>query len=340
MIEIINKNQTANFPEAPCHKKNWPWACNSDSSNRPLLVKKDLPKITIVTPSYNQGNFLEETIRSVLLQGYPNIEYIVIDGGSTDNSLEIISKYSPWITYWISEPDGGQADAINKGLSLSTGEYLGWINSDDYLYPDAIWKVIKAFQEDGSAEMIYGDVDQGWSDVNKIKKLVGKQLDFRDMLRTIQVPIPQQGCLWRRQVIDRVGSLDPRWHVVLDREFFTRVAGKCQLRHLPETLGFFRYHEESKSISQSYLWLSELPKMYLEIFEKSELTSNLKLLKPQTMGMVFLTCSDIAFKCGHKISSFYFILLAFKNDPFVMFRKFVIRKIYVRIIGILSKRFV
>jgi hypothetical protein len=108
---------------------------------------------------------------------------------------------------------------------------------------------------------------------------------------------------------------------------------------LPETLGFFRYHEESKSISQSYLWLSELPKMYLAIFEKPELTSNLKLLKPRTMGMVFLTCSAIAFKCGQKISAFYFIFLAFNNDPFVLFRKIVISKIYARTIGILLKRF-
>ena len=93
------------------------------------------PRISIVTPSFNQGQFIEETIRSILLQGYPNLEYIIIDGGSTDESVEIIKKYEPWLTYWVSEKDRGQAHAINKGLERCTGEILAYINSDDYYYP-------------------------------------------------------------------------------------------------------------------------------------------------------------------------------------------------------------
>jgi cellulose synthase/poly-beta-1,6-N-acetylglucosamine synthase-like glycosyltransferase len=118
----------------PADKTGWPWTEES-----PLLPDKmegdcDWPKISIVTPSYNQGRFIEETIRSVLLQGYPNLEYIIIDGGSTDNSVEIINKYEPWLTYWVSEPDRGQSHGINKGFEKATCEVFGWLNSDDYFH--------------------------------------------------------------------------------------------------------------------------------------------------------------------------------------------------------------
>ena len=96
------------------------------------------PRISVVTPSFNQGEFIEETIRSILLQGYPNLEYIVMDGGSTDNSVEIIKKYSPWLSYWISEPDAGQSDAINRGLKQASGDFATWINSDDLLCKNAL----------------------------------------------------------------------------------------------------------------------------------------------------------------------------------------------------------
>lgn len=312
-----------NFPAAPPNKVGWPWTRDIilHSNTNSVSDSVELPKVTIVTPSYNQGQFLEETIRSVLLQDYPNLEYIIIDGGSIDNSVEIINKYSTWLSFWVSEPDKGQADAINKGFQNSNGNILGWLNSDDYLYPGAIWRVVKAFEQDTFAEMIFGDVDQGWSDRSVESRLIGKQLEFEEMLRTIEVPVPQQGCLWRRSVIERIGPLDTRWQVALDREFFTRAAEKCQLRYLPITLGFFRYHEASKSISQRLLWLNELPKMYREIFERPDLHSSIKRLKSETMGAVFITCSSIALRCGQKLKAVSYGLDALRSDPFVLFRK-------------------
>ena len=119
---------------------------------------KNFPKISIVTPSYNQAEFLERTILSVLNQDYPNLEYIIIDGGSTDGSVEIIKKYEKYLAYWVSEKDKGQSDAINKGFQKSTGDILAWLNSDDTYLSGTLFKVVKAFQENPNADLIFGNI--------------------------------------------------------------------------------------------------------------------------------------------------------------------------------------
>ncbi len=295
------------------------------------------PRVTIVTPSFNQGHYLEETIRSVLSQGYPNLEYIIIDGGSADNSVEIIRKYEPWLALWVSEPDDGQAAAINKGFSRSTGEYLGWINSDDILYPDAIMRVMDAFGAHPNIDLVYGDVLQGQMVDQGSRPLLGHQLEFTEMLRTLQVPIPQQGSLWKRAVIDRCGTLDVRWHVVLDREFFTRVAQKCQILYLPGVLGFFRNHEYSKSVSQKRRWLVELPQMYCEFFDQCDLPIDLRQLQRETMGVVFLTCASIAYQCGEISRSAGYLVNAFGIDPLFVFRRYARSKMIKLLSGIVPK---
>jgi glycosyltransferase involved in cell wall biosynthesis len=132
------------LPIVDFEKKGFPWTEGSP----PQYFDQNLPKITIITPSYNQGQYIEETIRSVLLQGYPNLEYIIIDGGSTDNTVDIIKKYEPWITYWVSEKDNGQSHAINKGLERATGDVFNWLNSDDFYLPNALLTVGRAFRDD------------------------------------------------------------------------------------------------------------------------------------------------------------------------------------------------
>ncbi|MEO8399398.1 MAG: glycosyltransferase, partial [Ignavibacteriaceae bacterium] len=129
-----NKNLLKEIPPPPKGKTGWPW----DEETTPEIYEglKNVPKISIITPSFNQGLFIEQTIRSVLLQNYPNLEYIIIDGGSTDNTIEIIKKYEPWIKYWISEKDSGQSEALNKGILHCEGEIFNWLNSDDYYSKD------------------------------------------------------------------------------------------------------------------------------------------------------------------------------------------------------------
>ena len=315
---MVSLNKQFPCPPIECH--GWPWdetyfRCQSKKND-----SAQWPKVSIITPSFNQGQYLEETIRSVLLQDYPNLEYLILDGGSSDNSIEIIQKYEQWLSFWVSEPDGGQADAINTGMQKSTGEYIGWLNSDDLLYPSAIRRVVEAFRCDRDAELIFGDVEQGQNLQQGIYVLRGEQIEFSEMLRTLRVPSPQQGCLWKRSVIKRIGPLDQRWQVVLDREFFTRAAEKCRVRHLPGILGFFRNHEHSKSISQKRQWLVELPQMYIEFFERADLPLEIGWKKKETMGAVYLVCASITYQCGELLSSLRYLSIAIRTDPLIFFR--------------------
>ena len=137
------------LPSPPPGKAGWPWAEEMPHLTETKPDSSPWPRISIVTPSYNQAQFIEETIRSVLLQGYPNLEYIIIDGGSIDGSVEIIKKYEPWLTYWVSEPDQGQTYAIDKGIRRARGEILNWLNSDDYLLPGALFALADAYKNNG-----------------------------------------------------------------------------------------------------------------------------------------------------------------------------------------------
>ena len=138
--------------------------------------------VSIVTPSYNQARYLEATIQSVLVQDYPRTEYIVVDGASTDSSVEIIKKYQSHLTYWISEKDNGQADAINKGLARASGEILAWLNSDDYYLPNTISAAVKVFEENPDVVMLYGDMLAVDEDGKTINLLRYRQLSLEDLL--------------------------------------------------------------------------------------------------------------------------------------------------------------
>src|SRR5262245_40759296 len=154
-ISPMDRRRLVDLPPPPPEKTRWPWT-QSDVQPAPPSESFAWPRVTVVTPSFNQGAFIEETIRSVLLQDYPNLEYLVVDGGSTDSTLEVIKTYEPWIDYWVSERDRGQTHAINKGFSRATGEILAWLNSDDTYEPHAIRTVVRHMMATG-AVVTYGN---------------------------------------------------------------------------------------------------------------------------------------------------------------------------------------
>jgi glycosyltransferase involved in cell wall biosynthesis len=206
------------------------------------------PKISIITPSFNQGAFLEETILSVLDQGYPSLEYIVIDGGSTDNSKEILQRYDRQITYWVSEKDNGQSHAINKGFSRASGKIVSWLCSDDVYTPGTLHKVADHFEANEKAGMIHGKTilfD------NKGKELVKGAVDKDLALKYFAViPYPQPSSFFRKEILDQTGPLDESLHFGMDYDLLIRFALKAPIAKVDEIFSKYRLHDDSKTVSQ------------------------------------------------------------------------------------------
>ena len=214
-------------------------------------MKEDLPLVSIVTPSYNQGRFIEDTILSVKNQDYPDIEHIVVDGGSTDNTLEILRKYeNEYSLKWISEPDEGQSDAVNKGFKMAKGEIIGWLNSDDtYLSIHTISDVVKYFKKHNRAKIIYGDMIS--IDHKNTIMLVQPALPiFRYSILKKRNFIPEPSTFFKRDIIDNY-HLDKNLHYAMDYDFWLKIGKDNKFYHIPKILSCFRWHASSKSVSQS-----------------------------------------------------------------------------------------
>ena len=205
------------------------------------------PLVSIVTPSYHQANFLEETIRSVLDQGYPNLEYIIVDGGSTDGSLEIIQKYADRLAWWVSEPDQGQTDAINKGFSQAKGEILAWLNSDDTYLPGAVAEAVGYLQAHPEIGTVYGDANLIDDEGNVIGRFPAKQTDNRRLMRGY-VHVPQQATFFRAELWRKVGPLDPTFFFAMDYDLWVRLSQHAPLKYYPRLWANFRLHGGAKSI--------------------------------------------------------------------------------------------
>ena len=219
------------------------------------------PRISIVTPSYNQDQFLEETILSVLGQNYPNLEYIILDGGSTDKSTEIIKKYEKYLTYWESQKDQGQAHAINKGFSMATGDILSWLNSDDFYLPGALL-YISSKLDISSSQLVFGDCvvvreDKG----NRAYAMVVKDRDKKTDL--INGSIAQSSAFWTKETWKKVGLLNADMHFAFDLEWFNRAKMKgIQFIYVPKHLSVFRSHKICKTNIGGNKRLNEIAYVY------------------------------------------------------------------------------
>lgn len=207
------------------------------------------PKISIVTPSFNQAQYLEETIRSVLLQGYPNLEYFIIDGGSTDGSVEIIKKYEPWLTYWVSEPDSGQSHAINKGFRKSTGEIMAWINSDDYYECDAFSTVAETLRMTTNTLWVAGECKIIDIDGHK-RNGMGKPIEQIERW-FVSTVVMQPGVFWRRALWNTTKEIDQSLQYSFDYELWMQfVCTQAFPNWIDKHIANFRIHPYSKTSSR------------------------------------------------------------------------------------------
>lgn len=221
-----------------------------------------IPRITIVTPSYNQGQYLEETIQSVLCQQYPNVEYLIIDGNSNDNTINIIKKYEKYITYWCSEKDVGQANAINKGFSKATGDILMWLNSDDMLMPNVLQLVAKKYLENPNALYFGNCLHFKYQKEALISR--GSDVSFgykNNQLSEVDFII-QPSSFWSREIWETVGFLNEELHYGFDWEWFLKVEQKYPLVPISECISLYRIHESHKSALGGYKRQEELLEIY------------------------------------------------------------------------------
>jgi len=280
--EIINYSSTGklntpsqkDLPPTPPGRSGWPWTEDGPAIPATMSDGNLWPRVTIVTPSYNQAEYLEETIRSVLMQGYPNLEYIIIDGGSIDDSVEIIRRYEPWLSYWTSEPDRGQCHAINKGFAKSTGEIMAYLNSDDIYSPNTLSYAVTRIMASDCDILIGGMV---------VVEKEGEQVYFSRQVTPNQGPLIHQfpifengrvekfqfiqpSMFWRQIIWEKTGEMNESYIYIMDREWCTRALAKGASVHtVDDVLARFTLHSGSKTHEQMPAFVEERARMYREL---------------------------------------------------------------------------
>jgi glycosyltransferase involved in cell wall biosynthesis len=255
------------------------------------------PLVTIVTPSFNQADFLEETIRSVLFQGYPNLEYIIMDGGSQDDSVEIIKKYSHWLSYWTSKPDEGQSDAINSGFQRARGEYIAWLNSDDLFLPGAIQSIVLALHQNPQAGMAFGQTEVIDSMGHKLGIFEPVKYSFQNLL-CMKIILPQQAAFFRRSVLERIGYLQKDLHYAMDVELFIRIGASYPILPVSTTSGQFRLSDINKGVISKTNWCPEFIKIIDEFFISDTLSQKYGHLRKAAYAGAYYRGAHTYFETG------------------------------------------
>lgn len=250
-------------------------------------MDKELPLVSIVTPSYNKGRFIEETILSVKNQAYSNIEHIVVDGGSTDKTLDILRKYSDSLI-WISEPDEGQSDAINKGWRMSKGGILAYLNSDDTYTTWAVETAVEFLTKNQDVVMVYGKCNLIDENSNVIAEYPATKFNLGDLFSGWNM-IPQPTVFIRKQVITEVGYLNADLHMAMDLDLWIRIGLKYKIEYIPEKLANFRLCEGTKSVSEGYKYEADHLYIFDKIFSDPELPKEIRRLKRKAYSGVHLT---------------------------------------------------
>lgn len=262
-MPLITRTLTlADLPSPPPGKTGWPWTEQTPPLWERIPGHFEYPRISIVTPNYNYGHFLEETIRSVLLQGYPNLEYIIIDAGSTDNSLEIIEKYAQWLAYYVSEKDRGQSDAINKGFNKATGKIYAWLNSDDVFCQNTLQEVGRFWRDNPNCHFLTGDgylMNANEEGVESWRYYVkGERYSFQDLLEYHHEKyLPQPSVFFSQDVFHQLHGLDLSLSYTMDLDFWLRIRMIYPLHYIPKCFSEMRHHDDAKTCKDNVVAMAE-----------------------------------------------------------------------------------
>lgn len=305
------------LPPPPPGKAGWPWTEESPQLPDTMPDGSPWPRVSIVTPSYNQAKFIEETIRSVLLQGYPDLEYIIIDGGSTDGSVDIIRKYEPWLAYWVSEPDRGQSHAINKGWQRSTGEILAWLNSDDLYTAGAVGKAVEALQANPEGAMVYSDcfvIDENGEHLNN---WVSRPFDLVTLL-TRGCYIPQPTVFICRDILERTDWLNESLQVIMDFDLWLRIGVQTRsaVLYLPGIYSAkYRLHPTAKTATLHERWRFEAFRVYERFFNSELIPREIVAVQPLVYSREYLKYAVAKAQRRQGLAALHYLLKALYTHP-------------------------
>ena len=278
------------LPPPPAGRTGWPWTVPRPQASG--VVER--LKVTVVTPSYNQAAFLEATLRSVLLQDYPLIEYLVIDGGSTDGSVDIITAYRQLLDYAVSEPDRGQAHAINKGFQRATGDVVAWLNSDDQYTPGTIARIVSEFEAEPDLEWVYGDCVRRTEPGGALSANPSEPMDYVRGLPGYS-PICQPAAFFRRTLLEATGGLDESFRLAMDYDLWLRAIKHRRPRHLCGTvLAVTSDHADAKSRSQLGEVVFESTRAMQRFYAAPDLPKEALGAKRVTLGHLYFECAAAA----------------------------------------------
>lgn len=312
-----------NLPPPESCQTDWPWTVKGHSLHEHTVDRPLLPKISIVTPSFNQGQYLEETIRSVLLQGYPNLEYIIVDGGSSDNSVEIIQKYQKWLACWTSGPDRGQTDALNRGFSNASGDIFGYINSDDLYEPDALQTIAAHFNSNPGCQLLAGQC-QIFNHLGNLKVFKPAWPEnMHELLKPFGSTFAQPASFWRREAHHEVGGFDESMHYCFDQEFFLKMGLAGHRPHLVnKILARYRHHQNVKTNRTIHFYEETIPMVnkYAKRFKITK-EQEAKLIKRCENEINYLNIFIVWKNSGRLAAGRAFLEMIFKTPTLLYSRK-------------------
>ncbi len=286
----------------------------------------DRPLVSVVTPTFNQAEFLRDTLESVLTQDYPNIEYLVLDDGSTDETPGILSEYTGRLE-WESQANMGQTPTINKGWERSHGDIITWLNSDDTFLPGAVGKAVNYFQQHPNIDIVFGDslfTSADGSPIEPSKPQAG--FDYSRFVAECHNPIPQPSAFIRRSVIENIGLLDPGYYYFMDWDFWLRAGLDHSIAYFPELLSTYRLHEASKTVAQAVKAAPELEYMYRKFFALPNLREEIRCLEREAMMNMFFTSAEYYLQGGSRRAARRMAIKTLQTYPGAFLRPVVVHK--------------